>query len=161
MNLCRSRAARKRGQAGWRRLRIAYGAEERTGYRSRRHRCFRKTPTLHAQARSREALSCKERTSMAWPRRCYRGLYRYEESFPSQGLWGHAAAPVGPPFPEVPALLTLGGIPSTETGSECDIEHRRSHRAARQDLVDLALRRTPKGGCKSGRGFLPAVSLTL
>ncbi len=57
------------------------------------------------------------------------------------------------PFQEVPALLTLGGIRSTETGSECGIEHRRSHRAAKQDLVDLALRRTPKGGCKNGRGF--------
>ncbi len=50
------------------------------------------------------------------------------------------------PFREVPALMNLGGIRSTETGSECDIEHRRSHWAARQDLVDPALRRTPMGG---------------
>ncbi len=56
---------------------------------------------------------------MAWPRRGYRGLYRYGESFSSQGLWGQAAALVGPEiterptpeslgsFLEVPALLTL------------------------------------------------------
>ncbi len=96
MNLCRPRAARKRGQAGWRRPRISYVAEERTGYCSRRHRGFRKTPTLYVQARSMEALPCTERTSMAWPRRGYRDLYRYGESFPNQGLWGQAAALVGP-----------------------------------------------------------------
>jgi len=42
MNLCRPGAARKRGQAGWRRLQIAYAAKKRPGNCSRRHRCFRK-----------------------------------------------------------------------------------------------------------------------
>ena len=95
MNLCRPGAARKPGQAGWRRLGISYALEKRTGRRSRRHRCFGKIPTLHVQARSREALPCKVRTSMAWPRRGYKGLYRHGGASPIQGLWGHAAAPAG------------------------------------------------------------------
>ncbi len=40
MNLCRPRAARKRGQAGWRRRQIACAAEKRTGCCGRRHRVF-------------------------------------------------------------------------------------------------------------------------
>ncbi len=79
MNLRRLGAARKRGQEGWRRLRIAYYAEERTGSCSRRHRCFRKTPTLHVQAGSREALPHKKRKTIWWPWRGRRGLRLYHQ----------------------------------------------------------------------------------
>ncbi len=40
MNLCRPRAARKRGQVGWRRRQIACATEKRTGCCGRRHRVF-------------------------------------------------------------------------------------------------------------------------
>ena len=61
MNLCRPGAASKRGQAGWRRLRIAHVALKRTGDFRRRHRCFRKIPTLSVQARSREAATSQDK----------------------------------------------------------------------------------------------------
>ena len=62
-------AAKKRGQAGWRRPRISYAAEERTGCCSRRHRCFRKIPTLYVQEGDREASSLEKKTTVLWPRR--------------------------------------------------------------------------------------------
>jgi len=80
-------------------------------------------------------------------------------------LWGQAAALQGEeiserttleslgPFLEVPKHLTLGRIRRTETGSECDAE-RRSHRDARRDLVDLALRRTPMGDSQERKRVL-------
>ena len=100
---------------------------------------------------------------MAWPRRGYRGLYRHGGAYPIQGLWGHAAAPAGSGVhgatnpcvarhvSEVPALLTLGGIRSTETGSECDIEHRRSH-IGLQDKITSILRYDAPPGATGGAG---------
>ncbi len=172
MYLWRPRAARKRGHAGWRRLRIAYAAEERTGYCSRRHRCIRKTPTYTSMQGARRR--CPARKGPPWRGRGEATWDCTATESPSRamGCGDSRQLLLGPeiterptpkslgPFLEVPALLTMRGIRSTETGSECDIEHRRSHRAARQDLVDIALRRTPRGGCRSGRGFLPAVFLT-
>ncbi len=91
-----------------------------------------------------------------WPRRGYKGLYRHGGAFLKHGLWDMRQLSLGPeiterstpeslgPFLEVPERLTLGRIRRTEMRSECDAD-RRSHRTARQNLVDLALQRIPMG----------------
>ena len=68
MNLRKPWAVRKRGQAGWRRPRISYAADERTGCCSRRHRCFRK----HQPYTSRRETG-RRRLSRKRPQCCGRG----------------------------------------------------------------------------------------
>jgi hypothetical protein len=68
MNLRRPWAVRKRGQAGWRRPRISYAADEHTGCCSRRHRCFRK----HQPYTSRRETG-RRRLSRKRPQCCGRG----------------------------------------------------------------------------------------
>ena len=94
MNLGKPAAARNRGRAGWRRLRIAYVAEKRTGHCSRRHRCFRKTPTLNVQAGSREALPHKKRKTIWWPWRGRRGLRLYRQDSSHGGGSGGTTEPL-------------------------------------------------------------------
>jgi hypothetical protein len=132
----------------------------------RRHRGLRPRPgvmgslrraDLKAHARSMEELPCKEGTSVEWPRRGYRGLYRHGGALPNQGLWGEAESLVGPgnhgafdpcvarPVSEVPDRLTLGRIQSTETGAECDIDHRRSHIRRQDKISSISRYDAPQG----------------
>jgi len=65
------------------------------------------------------------------------------------------------PTPEVLARLTLGCMRSTETGSECDIDHRRSRIGLQDKILSNSRYDAPPGAVANrGRGFPRAVSLT-
>ena len=146
----------------------------------RRHRSLRalaglagslEIADLKVQAGSKEGLTCKEGSvpDMVWSHRGYKGLYRHKGALPNQGLWGQAVALArsrsNQPLRRSARsrnIFTLDPWLYTEYRNGIGVRHRSSekpHRAARQDLVDIALRRTQGAAAGSGKGFSPAVSL--
>ena len=77
-------AARKRDSGG-RRRQIASAAEEACGSLPPPPQVFIKTPTLHIQAGSREALPHNKRTAVSWPRRDREGLRLHRGAFSHGG----------------------------------------------------------------------------
>jgi hypothetical protein len=89
-----------------------------------------------------------------------------EEPFQSRGCGDRRQLSQGPEITERPTpeslgpflkeflSLTLGSLRSTETGSECDIEHRRSHIGLQDKMLSILRYDAPPGATtRAGEGF--------